>query len=116
MLVNRKGRVETIFIGDSHHLPFDKLQRPREAKYRLRGYRLLHTHLKNHNLSHPDLVTLLNERLDLIGVLEVRENGSPGRFQIAHILPPISKYDFSISSSISLTSSSKLMSTLPRSL
>ncbi|MDA2920329.1 GTPase HflX [Desulfobacterota bacterium AH_259_B03_O07] len=88
MLVNRKGRVETIFIGDSHHLPFDKLQRPREAKYRLRGYRLLHTHLKNHNLSHPDLVTLLNERLDLIGVLEVRENGSPGRFQIAHILPP----------------------------
>ncbi|MFQ5788552.1 MAG: GTPase HflX, partial [Thermodesulfobacteriota bacterium] len=88
ILINRKGRVETVFIGDSHHLPFEKLQRSRDAKYRLRGYRLLHTHLKNHNLSHPDLVTLLNERLDLIGVLEVRENGIPGRFQIAHILPP----------------------------
>jgi GTP-binding protein HflX len=33
-------------------------------------------------------VTLLNERLDMIGVLEVRDSGLPGKFQIAHILPP----------------------------
>lgn len=33
-------------------------------------------------------MTLLNERLDMIGVLEVREGGLPGKFQIAHILPP----------------------------
>ena len=39
-------------------------------------------------MSHPDLVTLLKERLDLIGVLEVRDGGIPGKFQIAHILPP----------------------------
>ena len=39
-------------------------------------------------MSHPDLVTLLKERLDLIGALEVRDGGIPGRFQIAHILPP----------------------------
>ena len=78
-----------MFIGDSYEVPFDKLlERHREAKYRLRGYRLIHTHLKNPDLSHPDLVTLLNERLDLIGVLEVRDGGHHGRFQIAHILPP----------------------------
>jgi len=78
-----------VFIGDSYEVPFDKLlERHREAKYRLRGYRLIHTHLKNPDLSHPDLVTLLNERLDLIGVLEVRDGGHHGRFQIAHILPP----------------------------
>ena len=76
-------------MGDSHELPFDKLlERSREAKYRLRGYRLVHTHLKNPNLTRPDLVTLLNERLDLIGVLEVRDSGQPGKLQIAHILPP----------------------------
>ena len=69
-------------------MPFDQLQRSREAKYRLRGYRLIHTHLKDSILSHPDLVTLLKERLDLIGVLEVRDGGIPGKFQIAHILPP----------------------------
>ena len=42
-------------------------------------------------MSHPDLVTLLKERLDLIGVLEVRDGGIPGKFQLAHILPPNSQ-------------------------
>jgi len=78
-----------VFVGDSHEVPFDEiLERSREAKYRLRGYRLIHTHVKNPNLTHPDLVTLLNERLDLIGVLEIKDGGIPGRFQVAHILPP----------------------------
>ncbi len=78
-----------VFIGDSYELPFDRLlERSRLAKYRLRGYRLIHTHLKNPDLAHPDLVTLLNERLDLIGVLEVRDSGLPGKFQIAHLVPP----------------------------
>ncbi|HEY7535609.1 MAG TPA: GTPase HflX, partial [Thermodesulfobacteriota bacterium] len=53
----------------------------------MRGYRLIHTHTKNPDLTHPDLVTLLNERLDLIGVLELKDGGIPGRFQIAHIVP-----------------------------
>lgn len=76
-------------MGDSYEVPFDELlERSREAKYRLRGYRLIHTHIKNPNLTHPDLVTLLNERLDLIGVLEIKDGGIPGRFQVAHILPP----------------------------
>ncbi len=70
-------------------MPFDELlDRSREAKYRLRGYRLIHTHVKNPNLTHTDLVTLLNERLDLIGLIELRDNGIPGSFQVAHILPP----------------------------
>lgn len=78
-----------VFVGDSYEVPFDEIiERSREAKYRLRGYRLIHTHVKNPNLTHPDLVTLINERLDLIGVLEIKEGGIPGRFQVAHILPP----------------------------
>lgn len=88
LIINRKGRAEIVFVGDSYELPFNELlERSRESKYRLRGYRLIHTHIKNPNLSHPDLVTLLNERLDLIGVLELKDGGIPGRFQIAHILP-----------------------------
>ncbi len=69
-------------------MPFNELiERSRESRYRLRGFRLIHTHIKNPNLTHPDLVTLLNERLDLIGVLELKDGGMPGRFQIAHIVP-----------------------------
>lgn len=88
VLIDRKGKVEIVFVGDSFQLPFSILQRSREGKYRLRGYRLIHTHINNSSLSHPDLVTLINERLDLIVVLEVKGDGNPGRIQMAHILPP----------------------------
>ncbi|MCZ6638740.1 MAG: GTPase HflX, partial [Candidatus Dadabacteria bacterium] len=68
--------------------PFDELLgRSRESKFRLRGYRIVHTHLKKPEFSQPDLVALLNERLDMIGLLEVREEGVPGKFQLAYILP-----------------------------
>jgi len=64
------------------------LGRSRESRFRLRGYRLIHTHLKNPEFSQPDLVALLNERLDMIGLLEVKQEGTPGKFQLAYILPP----------------------------
>jgi GTP-binding protein HflX len=48
----------------------------------------VHTHLKNSGFSEPDLVTLVNERLDLMGLLEVRDQGNPGKFYLAHVLPP----------------------------
>jgi len=77
-----------VFLGDAHKFPFDELLgRTRESKFRLRGYRIVHTHLKNGSLSQPDLVSLLNERLDLLGLIEVSPSGSPGKFELAHILP-----------------------------
>ena len=76
-------------MGDCHEFPFDELLgRSRESTFRLRGYRLIHTHLKNPEFSQTDLVTLLNERLDMIGLLEVKQEGAPGRFQLGYILPP----------------------------
>ncbi|MEM7008313.1 MAG: GTPase HflX, partial [Thermodesulfobacteriota bacterium] len=81
--------MRVIFLGDCHEFPFEELiGRSREAKFRLRGYRLIHTHLKNPEFSQPDLVTLLNERLDMIGLLEVKEQGVPGQFNLAYIVPP----------------------------
>ena len=89
VLIDRKGKVHSIFLGDCHEFPFDDLLgRSREAKFRLRGYRLIHTHIKDSEFSQPDLVTLLNERLDMIGLLEVRNEGAPGKFKLAYILPP----------------------------
>ena len=78
-----------VFLGDAHEFPFDELLgRSRESKFRLRGYRILHTHLKNGSFSQPDLVSLLNERLDMMGLLEVGANGAPGKFELAYIVPP----------------------------
>ena len=88
LLIDRKGRVRVVFLGDAHEFPYDELLgRSRESKFRLRGYRIVHTHLKNSSLSQPDLVSLLNERLDLLGLIEVGQSGAPGKFELAHIVP-----------------------------
>ena len=49
--------------------------------------RLIHTHLNDEELSDEDLTDLSHLRLDLIGALEVREDGSPGRLHWAHLVP-----------------------------
>ena len=64
------------------------LGRSRESNYRLRGYRAIYSSLKNDELTRSDLSTLLNERLDLIGILKLSNEGSPGKFCTAHVLPP----------------------------
>ncbi len=89
ILIDRKGRVRIVFLGDSHELPFDELLgRSRESKYRLRGFRLIYADPKNGvGFNQYKLVTLLNERLDMMALLEVSDNGTPGKFHLAYILP-----------------------------
>ncbi len=89
VLVDRKGRVRLVHVGDTKEINYsEKLGRSREAKYRLRGYRLIHTHLKNTNLSPNDFSNLVTERLDLICLINVTSEGKPGNIEIAHIIPP----------------------------
>ncbi|NPA39723.1 MAG: GTPase HflX, partial [Thermodesulfobacteria bacterium] len=57
-----------------------------------KGLRLIHTHLlgnkhKESGLDPDDLLDLALLRLDLIGALEVKPDGEPGKIHIAHILP-----------------------------
>jgi len=88
IIINRRGKVFKVIIGDANEVEFEKLLgRFREAKSRLRGFRLFHTHLKDAVLSKNDLTTLIRERLDLIGVVEVAEEGYAGKIQLAHIVP-----------------------------
>lgn len=94
LLINRRGKVHIVFLGDAHEVDFEKLLgRSREAKYRLRGYSLIHSHLKDSKLSNNDLATLINERLDLIGVVEVFKEGHVGKLEFAHITPPNGNLD-----------------------
>ncbi len=74
IIINRRGKVFKVIIGDANEVEFEELLgRFREAKSRLRGFRLFHTHLKDAVLSKNDLTTLIRERLDLIGIVEVAE-------------------------------------------
>ncbi|MEQ1654631.1 MAG: GTPase HflX [Nitrospira sp.] len=54
----------------------------------LRGLRLIRTQLQDRPLSQEDLTDLGYLRLDLIGILSVSQNGTPGTLYLAHLLPP----------------------------
>jgi len=54
---------------------------------RFRGLRLIHTHLKGEPLSKDDLNDLALLRLDMVAMVEVLPNGSPGKMEAAYVLP-----------------------------
>ena len=88
LLIDRQGKVELTIVGDAHGILIPTLARERSTG-RLRGIRLLHTHLTDSKLSGEDLMDLLFLRLDSIGVLTVDEFGAPVHFQSAHLLPAL---------------------------
>ena len=87
VLIDRQGRVAMVLVGDTGAITIPELPRARTGTGRLRGLRLLHTHLGPDLLSQEDLMDLLFLRLDGFGVLTVNEWGEPLTFQHAHLLP-----------------------------
>jgi len=69
LLVNRHGSIEQIIIGTEKGLLIPDLKDYPLGRRRLRGLRLIHTHLKNEALTEDDLTDLKLLRLDLIAVL-----------------------------------------------
>ncbi len=59
----------------------------RSGESRLKGLRLVHTHLNGESLSLDDLTDLALLRLDYISAVTVEENGLPGNIHSAHLLP-----------------------------
>ena len=77
-----------VIVGDASSILIPELPHVRTGAGRLRGLRLLHTHLVPEGLSHEDLMDLLFLRLDSVSVLTVDDWGQPGMFQSAHLMPP----------------------------
>ena len=84
LLIDRQGKVELTIVGDAHGILIPTLARERSTG-RLRGIRLLHTHLTDSKLSGEDLMDLLFLRLDSIGVLTIDEFGAPIHFLICSL-------------------------------
>lgn len=87
MLISRKGDISKIIIGDHKSILIPSLEGFRSSSLRFKGLRLIHTHLNGEKLSDEDLTDLSHLRLDLIGALEVREDGSPGLMHWSHLIP-----------------------------
>ena len=88
LLIDRPGKVELVLLGDANAVFIPELARGRAGAERLRGLRLLHTHLNAEGLSQEDLMDMIFLRLDAAAVLTVSPEGRPLRFQYAHLLPP----------------------------
>ncbi|MBP7017762.1 MAG: GTPase HflX [Smithella sp.] len=87
LLISRKGEISKVILGDYKSIFIPSLDGFRSSSVRFKGLRLIHTHLNGENLSDEDMTDLSHLRLDLIGALDVREDGSPGLLHWAHLVP-----------------------------
>lgn len=87
LLVHRSGKVESIIVGDYSRIVIPQLGHVRSSGGRLKGLRLVHTHLAGEDISDEDLMDLLFLRLDLLSVLKTTDEGLPEKLYSVHLLP-----------------------------
>ncbi|MEY4168286.1 MAG: hypothetical protein RIR52_2110, partial [Acidobacteriota bacterium] len=89
VLVDRKGHVEHVVIGDATKIVLPAQDRSRLGQSRFNGLRCLHTHLRGEaGLTRDDLTDLALLRLDLMVAIDVDpKTGLPGNMHTAHLLP-----------------------------
>lgn len=89
VLVDRSGQIRFVIAGDAKQLFLPDIGRGRAGLGRLRGLRLIHTHLHNEPLTRDDIVDLTKLRLDMVAALCL----APGEARAlwvyyGHCLPP----------------------------
>ncbi|MBW7957688.1 MAG: GTPase HflX [Deltaproteobacteria bacterium] len=87
VIVNRKGAIVAVIIGDEKEIVIPVLPDYPLGRRLLRGLRCVHTHLKNEPLTQDDLTDLALLRLDLMTAIGVKEDGLPADAYTAHLLP-----------------------------
>ena len=88
VLLNRKGQVEYVMVGNAKSIEMPDFGRSRVSTDRFRGLRCVHTHLQNEKLTQDDLTDLALLRLDLMSIVQVdRSTGLPGLVHSAHLVP-----------------------------
>ncbi|MCG8419982.1 MAG: GTPase HflX [Proteobacteria bacterium] len=87
VLINRRGAIEHVMVGDASHIVLPDVGRLRGAPGRFRGLRLVKTHLRNERLTRDDLTDLTLLRLDIVASIAVGPGGTAGLFYLGHLLP-----------------------------
>ncbi|MCK5069398.1 MAG: GTPase HflX, partial [Desulfocapsa sp.] len=86
LLLQRSGKVEAVIVGDYRGIMIPQLSHIR-SRGRLKGLRLVHTHLAGEKISDEDLMDLLFLRLDMLSVVKVAKDGLPEKLYSVHLLP-----------------------------
>ena len=87
LLIDRKGKMIAVIVGDHRKIVIPDLRDYRVAPGRLRGLRCLHTHLQKEPLTKDDLTDLALLRLDMMGAITLSAEGRPAEVYLSHILP-----------------------------
>ncbi|MFN3603873.1 MAG: GTPase HflX [Leptonema sp. (in: bacteria)] len=85
LILDRKGKIKTILVGDDKRILIPELER--ERSNRLKELRILHTHLKKEPLTEEDLYDLTLLRFDLITAITIDSNGLPENLYSARFSP-----------------------------
>jgi GTP-binding protein HflX len=89
VLLSRRGIPEHVFIGDANRLWLPDVGRLRAGRGRLRGLRLIHTHLRGEGLTNDDLTDLALLRLDMVCAITATPEGHPALVYSAHLRPDL---------------------------
>lgn len=86
-MINRRGVVEYVVVGDRERIHLPALSSERVGRARFRGLRFIHTHLGGELLSKEDLTDLAILQLDLIGALLQRSGDRGILIHLGHLIP-----------------------------
>ncbi len=87
LLIHRSGKIESVVVGTFSGIMIPQLSSVRASGGRLRGIRLVHTHLAGEEINDEDLMDLLFLRLDLLSAIKVDTDGLPAKLHSVHLIP-----------------------------
>ncbi len=86
-MIHRSGKIETVIVGNFTGIVIPQLTGVRTSGGRLKGLRLVHTHLAMEDISDEDLMDLLFLRFDLLSVLKITSDQLPEKLYSVHLIP-----------------------------
>jgi len=87
VLIDRRGAIEHVIVGDASKIVLPDFGRIRGGSGRFRGLRLVHTHLRGESLTRDDLTDLSLLRLDAVAAITVDATGRALKLFLAHVQP-----------------------------
>ena len=87
VLIDRRGRIQSVMIGDHRRVYLPDIGRARGGGARFRGVRLVRTHLAGDPLTQDDLTDLSRLQLDAVATITASPHGAPGTVTWAHLIP-----------------------------
>jgi len=87
ILINRRGLVEYVVVGDNRGIEIPRLSTERVGRARFRGLRFIHTHLNGELLSREDLTDLAILQLDLVACITERTGERGESVHIGYLVP-----------------------------